>query len=73
MKLTHQQAIQIVIKVRNDIKKCPSYRLGQGIYNELREYSEIEKKLFKTENDFFYWIDEEKVLECFYRECVENN
>lgn len=68
IKLTHQQANELLGKVFKKRNICPSYRLGQGIFNllpdDLAEY-------IRDTNDFFYWTDEDKVLEVFYAECVE--
>lgn len=68
MKLTHQQANEILGKVFKHRKACPDYRLGQGIFNllpdNLAEY-------IRDTNDFFYWTDEGKVLDVFYAECVD--
>jgi len=69
IKLTHQQANELLGKVYKQRRISPSYRLGQGIFNLLPE--DLAEYIRDT-NDFFYWTDEDKVLEVFYRECVED-
>ena len=68
LKLTQDEAQSILLKVGEQIAGCPSYRLGQGIYNLLpKDLADI---VWKTELDMFYWTDDNLVMETFYKHFV---
>ena len=70
-KLTVQQANDILRTAMYQVSKGKSYdyRLGQAIFNLLpKDTADI---IDQTPNDFFYWLDKEKVLEVFWNELVE--
>ena len=69
LKLTQDEAQALLSKVREQIAGCPSYRLGQGIYNLLRE-TPLADIVWNTELDFFYWTDDNLVMETFYKHFV---
>lgn len=68
MKLTIKQAVDIVEWSRRNTEGG-KLRLGQVLFNALPESTS--NLVYLTPNDFFYWLDEEKVLATFYNECVE--
>jgi hypothetical protein len=69
-KLTPLQAQELLVIACNQMKDVPSYRLGQAIFNLLPKT--VSDHIWCTPNDFFYWQDEDKVMEVFMRECVED-
>ncbi len=69
LKLTQDGAQALLLKVGEQIAGCPSYRLGQGIYNLLRE-TPLADIVWQTELDFFYWTDDNLVMETFYEHFV---
>lgn len=69
-KLTKQEALELLNEVYAYCYTLKGYRLGQAIFNLLPQ--EIYNKFVDTDNDFFYWTDEEKVLQVFWTEYVEH-
>lgn len=69
LKLTQDGAQALLLKVGEQIAGCPSYRLGQGIYNLLRE-TPLADIVWQTGLDFFYWTDDNLVMETFYKHFV---
>ena len=68
-KITQQAADNMVVFAYEQLRNNPCMRLGQVIMNNLNV--EVAENLSLGETDFYYWEDEDKVLEVFYRECVE--
>ena len=68
-KLTKQAADDLVALAYETMREHPYIRLGQVIMNNLD--TEVAENLVWGETDFYYWEDEDEVLEVFYRECVE--
>ena len=68
LKLTQDEAQALLLKVGEQIANCPSYRLGQGIYNLLPKH--LSDIIWKTELDMFYWTDDNLVMETFYKHFV---
>ena len=67
-KLTYTEAQNIYLKASAEVIKynhC-KYRLGQAIWN-LLPVSVAEQHRYRL-TDFFYWNDEQKVLDCFFSE-----
>ena len=72
-KLTKEYADCIVVYAQLVVKQNPCMRLGQVIMNNLNvEVAENLSWYATPQTDFYYWTDEDKVLEVFYRECVED-
>lgn len=69
LKLTEEQLESILLEVGKQRLEVPSYRFGQGIYNLLPK--DLEKVIYQTELDFFYWTDNDKVLDCIYSNLVK--
>lgn len=69
MKLTYQEANNLVCFAYEQQRNNPYIRLGQAIMNNLPK--EVANNLVWGESDFYYFTDEDKVLESFYNECVE--
>ena len=69
-KLTQQAADNMVVFAYEQLRNNPCMRLGQIIMNHLNV--EVAENLKWGETDFYYWKDEDKVLEVFYAECVED-
>lgn len=70
MKLTADQAVQYVKRARSLQAKCEGSRLGQNLFCILPgALCDIHRN---TETDFYYWVDDEKVLVCFYENYVES-
>lgn len=69
--LTYSQASGIMVKAKIACARQPSLRLGQAIFNALPP--EIYKSYTGTDLDFFYWEDNHKVRETFWREYVSND
>jgi len=74
-KLTQQAADDMVVFAYEQLRNNPCMRLGQIIMNHLNvevaenlKWGDIKNGVPQT--DFYYWKDEDKVLEVFYRECV---
>ena len=71
-KLTQQAADNLVVFAYEQLSNNPCMRLGQVIMNNLNvEVAENLSWYATPQTDFYYWKDEDKVLEVFYRECVE--
>lgn len=72
MKLTKQQAEELISEAQKLTAKNPSLRYGQALFNPLP--GGVGDHLIGTDKDFFYWSNKEidKILEVFYAECVEN-
>jgi hypothetical protein len=50
------------------MRQVPTYRLGQAIFNLLPK--EVSDTIYMTELDFFFWTDDNKVLQVFYDNLV---
>jgi hypothetical protein len=68
MKLTQKQAQSILETANIQMQQVPTYRLGQAIFNLLPK--EVSDTIWRTELDFFFWTDEDKVLQVFYDNLV---
>lgn len=68
-KLKKEKAELILNQVFTSVRLNPSLRLGQALFTALP--SVTANLIFATENDFFYWRDDKRVLEAFYAHCVE--
>ena len=68
LKLTQDEAQALLIQVGEKSALIPSYRLGQGIYNALGD--NLASIVWNTELDFFYWTDDNLVMEVFYKHFV---
>lgn len=69
MKLSYAEALSISQQAYQQVQVTPTYRLGQGITNLLPK--ELWEETNQTDLDFFYWLDNEKVLNTFYSEYVD--
>lgn len=69
MKLKKEKAELILNQVFTSVRLNPSMRLGQALFTALPSHTA--NLIFTTENDFFYWRDDKRVLEAFYTHCVE--
>lgn len=65
-----EDAALLVIAARNQVRQQPYIRLGQALFNLLP--AEVYAYFTGTKNDFFYWTDEQKVLQVFWTEYVEH-
>lgn len=70
MKLKKEKAEIILNQVFVTVRCNPSLRLGQALFTALPSHTA--NIIFATENDFFYWRDDKRVLEAFYKYCVED-
>lgn len=70
MKLTVVDAVKYVQRARESMVKT-DWRLGQALFVSLPGPICDEHRGLET--DFFYWLDDEKVLTCFYENYVEDN
>lgn len=68
LKLTQDGAQALLLKVGEQIAGWPSYRLGQAIYNAMGD--NLASIVWNTELDFFYWTDDNLVMEVFYKHFV---
>ena len=68
MKLTQKQAQNILETANIQMQQVPTYRLGQAIFNLLPK--EVSDTIYLTELDFFFWTDDNKVLQVFYDNLV---
>ncbi len=69
MKLKVDQAVTLVKNAREYADRFSYCRFGQALFNSLPK--DIANTHEGKETDFFYWLDDEKVLECFYQHYVE--
>lgn len=65
-----EDAALLVMAARKEAKQYPHLRFGQALFNMLP--NEVYAYFTGTKNDFFYWTDEEKVLQVFWTEYVSN-
>lgn len=68
MKLTLTQAQTILETANIQMQQVPTYRLGQAIFNLLPKG--VSDTIYMTELDFFFWTDDNKVLQVFYDNLV---
>lgn len=68
-KLTYEQAVALVEKASQQSTELKHYRFGQALWNLLPE--RISSAHITGENDFFYWVDNARVVEVFYKHFVE--
>lgn len=64
-------AVLLVLAARKEVKQYPHLRFGQALFNLLP--NEVYAYFTGTKNDFFYWTDEDKVLQVFCTEYVGHN
>lgn len=69
MKLKVEEALTLVKNARQYVEKFSYCRFGQALFNSLPK--DVANSHAGKEMDFFYWLDDEKVLECFYANYVE--
>lgn len=72
MKLTYEEmnAYIKVAWIQVEYGKEYHYQFGQALYNLLPNY--VTQQIYQTEFDFFYWTDDNKVLEVAYNQlCKE--
>lgn len=65
-----EDAALLVIAARKEVKQHSHLRFGQALFNLLP--NEVYAYFTGTKNDFFYWTDEEKVLQVFWTEYVNH-
>ena len=74
VKMTKQAADNLVSFAYEQQRNHPYMRLGQLIMNHLDVEVVVNLTWGDTntpQTDFYYWEDNAKVLETFYKECVE--
>lgn len=64
MRLNFDEATVILNKAKEQVKENKGYRLGQAIWNLLPD--EIANEHRASDVDFFYWTDDERVLNVFF-------
>lgn len=64
LKLSGLDLHNIFVQVWDQMREEPSYRLGQSVFNLLPQ--ELCRLITRTELDFFYWTNNDKVIECLY-------
>lgn len=69
IKLTYEQAVKLVDRAAKESTEVKHYRFGQALWNLLPV--EMTKELLGTTRDFFYWVDNARVVEVFYEHFVE--
>lgn len=70
-KLTYEQAIKLVEQASQESTEIKHYRFGQALWNLIP--AEMTKDFTgSTTVDFFYWVDNAKVVETFYAYFVDN-
>lgn len=72
--LTHKQAASLIEEARRDVKEFSFLRFGQALWNILtdeKKSKEITDTLNGTDQDFFHLVDEDRILELFYANFVE--
>jgi hypothetical protein len=68
-KLKVSEALDLLCEANRLHRESPSYRYGQALYNILPK--DITAEINCTEDDFFYWTDDEKVTMHFFSKFVE--
>ena len=71
IKLTYEQAVKLVDRAAKESTEVKHYRFGQALWNLMP--SEVTDEFLLTEYDFFYWVDNARVVEVFYEHFVEPN
>lgn len=68
-KLTYEQAVKLVEQASQESTEMKFYRFGQALWNLIP--TEVSNPWHMTEYDFFYWVDNARVVEVFYQHYVE--
>ena len=68
-KLTYEQAIKLVEQASQESTEIQHYRFGQALWNLIP--IDVSSEYLSTDKDFFYWVDNNKVIEVFYQHFVE--
>ena len=68
-KLTYEQAIKLVEQASQESTEIQHYRFGQVLWNLIP--NEVSNQFHMTDKDFFFWVDNTKVIEVFYNHYVE--
>lgn len=71
MKLSVDEAVRYIRQAREDVRVSNGeLRFGQALWNNIPHA--VSNPHLGTVNDFFYWLDEVKILSCFYDNFMEN-
>ena len=68
-KLNYEQAVKLVEQASKESTEIQDYRFGQALWNLIP--IDVSSEYLSTDKDFFYWVDNTKVIEVFYQHFVE--
>lgn len=76
MKISQEEALDLIKRAEDSIKTIPYYRFGQALWNIMSfdmnpKYATILEPLRGQDEDIFHVQDKGKVLEMFYEHYVE--